>query len=57
MAKGRRQKLKDGWEWDWVSLRARRFSRWKSRVGKSIKRRLNKRERKDVKKEIKESDT
>lgn len=46
-----KQKLKSGWEWDWVSLRARKFLKWNSGVGKYIKKRMNKRIRKEGKDE------
>lgn len=49
-----KQKLKDGFEYDWVSLNSRRFHRWGAGVGKYIKHNLNKRNRKDGKKAVQE---
>ena len=43
-----KQKLKDSEEWDWTG-KGRHFYRWSAGVGKSIKRRLNKRFRKEGK--------
>ena len=50
--KGRKQTLKNGWEEDWVSRTWRRYFVWRSGQGKYIRRGLNKRERKDAKKDI-----
>ena len=51
-----KQELKSGWEYDWVSKRARRFLKWKAGVGAYVKRRLNKRNRKLNKRLTKEVD-
>lgn len=49
---GRKQKIKDGFEWDWISnWRKRGIIRFNAGVGKYIKRRLNKRMRRDGKKD------
>lgn len=47
-----KQKLKSGWEWDWVSLYSRRITGWKAGVGKYIKKRMSKRRRADGKQEV-----
>lgn len=46
-----KQKLKDGFEQDWVSRYWRSVTNWNPGVGKYIKRRLNKRFRKDGKRQ------
>lgn len=50
-----KQKLKGGFEWDWVSVRWRRLMNWNSGVGKSIKRKMNKRIRKEGKNDCKDT--
>ena len=50
-----KQKLKGAHEWDWVSLRWRRVCGFKAGVGKYLKRKMNKRVRKDGKDECKNS--
>jgi hypothetical protein len=49
---GRRQRLIDGWEWDWVSIGWRRVMNWKPGEGKRIKRKMNKRARRKAKMEL-----
>jgi len=46
-----KQKLKGGWEWDWTTS-WRQVTNFNPGVGKYIKRRMNKRHRKEGKNEL-----
>jgi hypothetical protein len=47
-----KQKLKGGDEWDWVSKYWRKMFRWHPGEGKIVKRRMNKRARKEAKQAV-----
>ena len=49
-----KQKLKSGWEWDWIHLSSRRVHSFKAGVGRYIKKQMNKRQRKEGKQEIRD---
>ena len=50
-----KQKLVDGWEFDWCSRAWRSVTSWKPGQGKYIKRKMNKRLRKEGRKDIEQS--
>lgn len=53
MNRGRKQKLKDGWEWDWTG-KNRHIHSWWAGMGRRIKRKMNKRARQEAKRECDE---